>query len=64
MFGYYEDIFFLLSIVGGFSCITILYTSARSKLNSIVKSFYKESINNNYRNTRMLGGIVFRKLDI
>lgn len=64
MFGYYEDIFFLLSIVGGFSCITVLYTLIRSKLNSIVKSFPKESINNNYRNTRMLGGIVFRHLDL
>ena len=64
MFGYYEDIFFLLSIVGGFSCVAILYTLVRSKLNSIVKSFHKESNNNNYRNTRILGGIVFRKLDI
>ena len=64
MFGYYEDILFLLNIVGGFSCIAILYTLVRSKLNSIVKSFPKESTNNNYRNTRMLGGIVFKKLDI
>ena len=64
MFGYWEDIFFLLNIVGGFSCIAILYTLIRSKLNSIIKSFPKGSINNNYRNTRMIGGIVFRKLDI
>ena len=64
MFGYWEDIFFLLIIVGGFSCIAILYTLVRSKLNLIIKSFCKESGNNHYRNTKMLGGVVFRKLDI